>query len=251
MKESYRENLASSSGPEPYAGGGDTVGVAWGKGDAGQPLSSEITHSVCRPCPDRGKATSPQPHGKAAVDTAESQTLSMCLNSKRENREILLLSANQLDESPCAVERSENVTDGTPDTHGNRKSDGFVVPAKLANKDAVEASAESAEERNPTKRNASQTNLPRTQSRTKGKSHGMDGVREAARKDGTLKFSALMHHVNEARLTESFKQLKKTAAVGVDKVTWHEYEQNMGSNITDLHGRIHRGAYRAKPTRRV
>ena len=79
----------------------------------------------------------------------------------------------------------------------------------------------------------------------------MDGVREAARKDGKLKFNALMHHVNEARLTESFKQLKKTAAVGVDKVTWHEYEQNMGSNITDRHGRIHRGAYRAKPTRRV
>ena len=79
----------------------------------------------------------------------------------------------------------------------------------------------------------------------------MDGVREAARKDGKLKFNALMHHVNEARLTESFKQLKKTATVGVDKVTWHEYEQNMGSNITDRHGRIHRGAYRAKPTRRV
>jgi hypothetical protein len=40
MKESYRENLAGSSGPEPYAGGGGTVGVAWGQGDAGQPLNS-------------------------------------------------------------------------------------------------------------------------------------------------------------------------------------------------------------------
>ncbi len=251
MKESDREDLASNSGHKPYAGSGDAPGVAWVRGDAGQPLSSEISHFVCRPCLDLGKATSAQPHGKAAQDTAESQNLSMCLNSKRENREILLLSADQLDESLYEVERSENVTDGIADTYGNRKSDGFVVPAKLANKDAVEASAESAEERNPTKRNANQTNLPRTQSRIKGKSHGMEGVREAARKDGKLKFSALLHHVNEAGLTESFKQLKKTAAVGVDEVTWHEYEQNMGSNITDLHGRIHRGAYRAKPTRRV
>lgn len=251
MKESYRENLASSSGLEPYAGGGDIVGVAWGKGDAGQPLSSEITHFVCRPCADRGKATSSQPHGKAAVDTAESENLCMCRNSKRENREILLLSANQLGESLCEAERSENVTDGTADTHGNRKSDGFVLPAKRANKDAAEASAESVEERNPTKGNARQAALRRTPCRNKCKSRGLRGVREAARKDGQLKFTALLHHVNETRLAESFKQLKKTAAVGVDKVTWHEYEQNMGSNITELHGRIHRGAYRAKPTRRV
>ncbi len=153
MKESYRENLASSSGLEPYAGGGDTAGVAWGKGDAGQPLSSEITHSVCRPCPDRGKATSPQPHGKAAVDTAESQTLSMCLNSKRENREILLLSVNQLDESPCEVERSENVTDGTSGMNGNRKSDNPILPAKRANKAGIPV-AESAEERGLPKGNA-------------------------------------------------------------------------------------------------
>jgi RNA-directed DNA polymerase len=45
--------------------------------------------------------------------------------------------------------------------------------------------------------------------------------------------------------------LKKTVAVGVDGVTWHEYERNVEANITDLHGRIHRGAYRAKPSRRA
>jgi len=171
MKESYRENLASSSGLEPYAGGGDTVGVAWGRGDAGQPLSSEITHSVCRPCTDKGKAISPQPFlgkgGKAAVDTAESETLSMCLNSKRENREILLLSANQLGESRCAVERPENVTDGTSGKHGNRKSDNPIVPAKRANKAGIPA-AESVEERGLPKGNAivtTRTGLRARQSR--------------------------------------------------------------------------------------
>jgi group II intron reverse transcriptase/maturase len=76
-------------------------------------------------------------------------------------------------------------------------------------------------------------------------------VREAARKDSKLKFTALLHHVNEDCLTESFYNLKKKAAVGVDKVTWHEYERNLEVNIADLHGRIHRGAYRAKPSRRT
>jgi len=175
----------------------------------------------------------------------------MCLNSKRENREILQLSVKQPDESRSEAERPENVTDGTSGTDGSRKTDGFVVPAKLANKDVVEASAESVEERDPTKGNVGQAALRRTPCRNKRKSRGLKGVRETARKDGQLKFTALLHHVNEARLSESFRQLKKTAAVGVDEVTWHEYEQNMEANITELHGRIHRGAYRAKPTRRV
>ena len=58
MRESYRENLASSSGHEPYAGSSNAPGVAWASGDAGQPLSSEIKVPVCRPCTDKGKATS-------------------------------------------------------------------------------------------------------------------------------------------------------------------------------------------------
>jgi len=135
--------------------------------------------------------------------------------------------------------------------NANRKSDGSIVPATSVNNGAAEASAESTEERDPTKRNAKQPALPRTPSRTKRKSRGLHGVREAARKDGTLKFTALLHHVNEDCLTESFYNLKKTAAAGVDKVTWHEYEQNLEANIADLHDRIHRGAYRAKPSRRV
>jgi len=133
----------------------------------------------------------------------------------------------------------------------NRKSDEFVVPTTSTNKDAVEASAESTEERNSAKKNTSQAALPRTLSRNERKSRGLPGVREAARKDSKLKFTALLHHINEESLTEAFLNLKKTAAVGVDEVTWHEYKQRMEVNITDLHGRIHRGAYRAKPSRRV
>jgi group II intron reverse transcriptase/maturase len=169
----------------------------------------------------------------------------MSENSKRENREIP--SASQL---MFFWERSGNVSDGNPDMHAAGKSDESVVPTTMTNHGAAEAPAESHEGRDSAKRNAVQAALPRTQSRIKRKSCGLHGVREAAKKDSTLKFTALMHHINEDCLTEAFFNLKRTAAVGVDGVTWHEYEQNLEANIMDLHDRIHRGAYRAQPSRR-
>jgi RNA-directed DNA polymerase len=85
----------------------------------------------------------------------------------------------------------------------------------------------------------------------KRESRGLHGVREAARKDRSLRFTALLHHVNEDCLREAFFNLKKDAAVGVDGVSWYDYERNVEINMADLHGRIHRGAYRALPSRRV
>ena len=135
--------------------------------------------------------------------------------------------------------------------NADRKSDGSVVPSNPANKDATEASAESAEGRVPAARNIVPSNLARTSSRKKRRSRGLYGVREAARTSRDLKFTALLHHVNVELLTSSFYQLKKNAAAGVDEVTWHEYEVSLEDRISDLHGRIHRGGYRAKPSRRV
>ena len=135
----------------------------------------------------------------------------------------------------------------------DRKSDGSVVPAKPTNKDAVDASAELAElaeERDPAKRNVEQDAVPRTPSRKESKSRGLLGVREAARKDSKLRSTALLHHIDRDALGLAFNQLKKGAAVGVDGVTWQDYEQNVEVNLADLPGRIHRGAYRAKPSRR-
>lgn len=154
------------------------------------------------------------------------------------------------------MERTENATGGNAVMNADGKSDESIVPAKRANKDAAqswatEASAESVEESDSTKRNAKQTALSRTPGRTQRKSRGLGGVREAARKDSKLKFTALLHHVSEDCLTEAFFNLKKAAAAGVDGVTWHDYEHNLESNIAGLHDRIHRGAYRALPSRRV
>ena len=92
----------------------------------------------------------------------------------------------------------------------------------------------------------------RTQDRiTITASRGLQGVREAAQRDKGLRFTTLLHHVNEKLLLDSFCQLKKQAAPGVDRVTWGEYEEGVEARITDLHDRIHRGAYRAQPSRRI
>ena len=93
MKESCREELASRSGLEPYAGDGDVEGVASVRGNPRQPLSSEIITSECRSCSDKEKATSSRPlFGEASADAAESENLCMRRHPKCENREILLVS---------------------------------------------------------------------------------------------------------------------------------------------------------------
>lgn len=135
--------------------------------------------------------------------------------------------------------------------NANGKSDGSIVPMNPTNKGGAEPLAESAEERLSAKRNTKPSNLARTPSRKKRRSRGLFGVRDTARKSRDLKFTALLHHVNEELLTSSFYELKKKAAVGVDQMTWHEYEEDLENRISDLHGRIHRGAFRAKPSRRV
>jgi group II intron reverse transcriptase/maturase len=76
-------------------------------------------------------------------------------------------------------------------------------------------------------------------------------VRQAAKGDKRLKFTALLHHLNIDLLRSSYYSLKRQAAPGVDGVVWQEYEEGLEERLADLHGRIHRRAYRAKPSRRV
>jgi RNA-directed DNA polymerase len=131
------------------------------------------------------------------------------------------------------------------------KSDGPVVPLSPTNNGETESPAESAEGRGPARRNADQSNLDRTQRPEHRRSRGLLGVREAARKSRELKFTALLHHLTPELLEASFYELRKNAAVGVDGVTWHEYERDLEERLVDLHGRIHRGAFRATPSKRV
>jgi RNA-directed DNA polymerase len=124
-----------------------------------------------------------------------------------------------------------------------------IVLMNHSNKDG-KLSAESGEGRPLIKENAGQPNTYSTQS-GKGVSQGLAGVRKAARDNKEMKFTALLHHLTVGLLRESFYSLKRKAAPGVDGVTWQEYENGLEDRLTDLHGRVHRGAYRAMPSRRV
>jgi group II intron reverse transcriptase/maturase len=133
--------------------------------------------------------------------------------------------------------------------HAAGESHDCVVPAKVPNKDP-QGSAEGLEGRRSIKENTGESNPSRTQSRAIG-SRGLEGVRETAKRDKGLRFTALLHHITEALLRDSFYSLQRQAAPGVDQVTWQQYAHGMEARIKDLHGRVHRGAYRAQPSRRI
>ena len=133
--------------------------------------------------------------------------------------------------------------------YGQGESYHGIVPTKQPNQGG-EPPAEVAEGRPWTKENTPQSNPCRTPSRESGPS-GLERVRATAQKNGKLKFTALLHHVTVQLLRESYFCLKRQAAPGVDGVTWQEYGEGLEGRLTNLHDRIHRGAYRAQPSRRV
>jgi len=128
-------------------------------------------------------------------------------------------------------------------------SDSAIVPMSLLNKDGKPL-AETGEGRALIKENTHQPNTSPTQSGIRV-SQGLEGVRKAARESKERRFTALLHHLTVDLLRESFYALKRNAAPGVDGTTWQEYETGLEDRLIDLHSRVHRGAYRAKPSRRV
>jgi len=132
--------------------------------------------------------------------------------------------------------------------HEREKSDPAEVARKPANA-AGRPAAESVERRAGAERNAIEGGRDRTPSRG-SLSPGLERVRQAAREKKKLKFTALLHHVDVELLRESFFALKRDAAPGVDGVTWDDYAEGLDAKLVDLHGRVHRGAYRAQPSRR-
>lgn len=133
--------------------------------------------------------------------------------------------------------------------HGDGESYSGIVPAKQPN-EGLGRPQEAVEGRPLTKENMEELNSCRTPSR-ENEPNGLDRVRQAAKEDKGLRFTALLHHVSVDLLRSSYLSLKKRAAAGVDGVTWEEYGEDLEERLRDLDGRIHRGAYHAKPSRRV
>jgi len=134
--------------------------------------------------------------------------------------------------------------------NGHGKSDRPAVPMKSPN-NAGQPVAEEMEGRGLAEGNQPEQNAPRTPNRTSAPS-ALERVRQAARKDGKLQFTALLHHIYDPEaLRKAYFGLKKDAAAGVDGETWRHYGEALEGNLRDLSDRLKRGAYRAKPVRRV
>ena len=135
-------------------------------------------------------------------------------------------------------------------TNETGKSDRPTVPEKSPN-NAGQPATEGMEGRGLAKGNLPQQNASRTPSREDALS-ALERVRQAATKDKKVRFTALLHHIYDPeRLREAYFCLKKEAAPGVDGETWRHYGETLEDNLQDLSHRLKRGAYRAKPVRRV
>src|SRR5487761_95713 len=196
--------------------------------------------------PFRGrKATPVGAISRAPAGPARSKNPDMHGTSMRENRETLPTSDTKL-----RSDRLEKVMNHNSNTNVGRESDGRVTPAKCPNKGGSLSPAEDLEGRRPTKENTGQASASQMQSWGNALD-GLQRVREAAKRDKRLRFTALLHHVSVALLANSFDSLKREAAPGVDGLTWQEYETDLDKRLEDLHSRVHRGTYRALPSKRA
>src|SRR5262249_51829248 len=142
--------------------------------------------------------------------------------------------------------------------HEREKSDPAIGAGKPTNKAEASAhaehgvsdAAEPVEQRAGAKGNANEQSTHRTQGRERV-SQALERVRKAARLKKDEKFTALLHHIDLDLLREAFFALKRDAAPGVDGLTWRTYEADLDLKLTDLASRVHRGAYRALPSRRT
>ena len=161
-----------------------------------------------------------------------------------ENRETWSASVAQSGSRPVGEGESR-----TTHRQAGQESDSGEVPMKGLNKEG-QPTAESLEGRPETKENVRQPHMRPTQGGPR-MSQGLEGVRRTAKERKQEKFTALLHHLTIDLLRESFYSIKRSAAAGVDRMTWKEYAEGVEDRLRELHDRVHRGAYRAQPSRRV
>ena len=133
--------------------------------------------------------------------------------------------------------------------NGMEKSDSVIVAEKSANK-GTPVPAESMEPRTEPKGNPGGQSTRRAQDRG-SVSQAADRIRQFVQREPRERLTALLHHVTVDALRWAFFELKKDAAAGADGMTWRMYEEGMEGRLADLHDRVHSGAYRATPSRRV
>jgi RNA-directed DNA polymerase len=79
----------------------------------------------------------------------------------------------------------------------------------------------------------------------------LDRLGLAAKRDKSLQFNNLMHHISIVFLQKAFYQLNKKGAKGVDELSWYEYTKDLLARVKDLHERLQSGQYKAQPVKRL
>ena len=249
MKESHRKGVASHPAPESCGAARKDGAEALTGERAGEVWSREIRLSGV-PTPlseaegNTGGGVSASPPRTPRGRRPSACTEAPCTGTGRSQ------GPPRDDGSP---ERAGKASGCNPAAHDPGKSDRSILPKKLPNNAHPPAgkAAEAVEGRDLTKRNSPQSDTSRTQSRINDVPSGLERVRQAAKRDKKTRFTALMHHVTPARLGAAFEHIKPQAAPGIDGVTWEAYGEHKLQNLKELHGRLMRGGYRAKPSRRA
>ena len=133
--------------------------------------------------------------------------------------------------------------------YADEESDEGIVPMKRSNNGSL-LPAEIVEGRASPKGNGGQTAAARTLRRDTA-SNGLAAVRQAARQSKSVRFTALLHHITIDLLKQSYFSLERDSAAGIDGVTWQAYGKNLEEKLKELHDKVHRGSYRARPARRT
>ena len=244
MKVRYGEEVANRSGPESCGDAREGVAEAL-TGGTGRPGIEPRNQASGMPTllSDAEGNTEQGVNRKSCNDPARSETLSTSGSLLHRSWEILSVPVSE------GAGGAGKACGRDPATHADEKSDTPVLPKKPPNKGAYPA--EAVEGRGVAKGNTDKIPASRTQSRSSRASMGLEGVRQAARRNRRLRFTALLHHIAPSLLEASFYALQHNAAAGVDGVTWREYEGSLHERVQMLHRKIHTGAYRAQPSRRV
>jgi len=244
MRVQYGKDVASLPGPEPCEGTREGVSetLAGETGRSGIEPRNQESRTPTLLSEAEGN-TEQGANRKSCKGPARSQTLYMSGSLSHGSWEVSIAPRAE------APGSTGNAYGRKPVTRAVEKSDSLIVPKKPSNKGLHPAVM--AEGRGEANGNAEQTPASRTRSRSSCASMGLERVREAARRNRQLRLSALLHHITPQLLANSFYSLKREAAAGVDGVTWRQYEEILEQRMPVLHRKIHTGAYRATPSRRV
>lgn len=246
MKVQYGEEIANHSGPES-CGTVREERVEALTGETGRPAIEPRNQPIGAPTllSEAEGNTEHDEIRESCSGSARSETLCMPGSFSNESSEISSVSTSQ-----GWVDGAGKGNPRDPAIYADEKSDTPIRPEKRPNNG--DEPAEAVEERGVVSGNSLGATAGRAQNRHKPASKGLQGVREAARRDRQCRFTSLLHHVTPELLKDSYYRLSRKAATGVDGVSWRDYEPlAQAGRLLELHAEVHSGRYRAQPSRRV